>query len=208
MAQDSHLTRTVETTVHLDAEPQKVIRAFLEDADLKGWWRVTRSLVEAKPGGTWCIAWDGFGENKTNHSWTGVIRELDERRLVIDPLVQNEPDRPILFGPLRLEVLAEAARRWNPADRAPPRLPARQALGLAARRGGSGVEARARGYDGLVRQAELTHRPVQVSRGPSSHAPTGQGTAPAPRLGHASREPAARNFFLSSATSRIRCICF
>ncbi len=109
MAPDSHPTRPVETTVHLDAEPQKVIRAFLEDSDLKGWWRVTRSLVEAKPGGTWCIAWDGFGENKTNHSWTGVIRELDERRLVIDPLVLNEPNRPILFGPLRLEVVAEAA---------------------------------------------------------------------------------------------------
>jgi len=108
MAHDSQPTRTVETTVHLDAEPQKVIRAFLEDADLKGWWRVTRSLVDAKPGGTWCIAWDGFGEDKTNHSWMGVIRELDERRLVIDPLVQNEPDRPILFGPMRLEVVAEA----------------------------------------------------------------------------------------------------
>ena len=109
MAHDSQSTRTVETTVQLDAEPRRVIRAFLEGADLKEWWRVTRSLVEAKPGGTWCIAWDDFGENKTNHSWMGVIRELDKRQLVIDPLVLNEPNRPILFGPLRLEVLAEAA---------------------------------------------------------------------------------------------------
>lgn len=109
MAHDSQSTRTVETTVNLDAEPRRVIRAFLEGADLKGWWRVTRSLVEAKPGGTWCIAWDGFGENKTNHSWMGVIRELDKRQLVIDPPVLNEPNRPILFGPLGLEVLPEAA---------------------------------------------------------------------------------------------------
>ncbi len=99
-------TRTVETTVHVVAEPGRVVRAFLDEDDLRGWWRVTRTLVEAEPGGPWSVAWDAYGDAKTDHSWVGVIRELDERRLVIAPLVQNEPDRP-LFGPLELEIVVE-----------------------------------------------------------------------------------------------------
>ncbi len=58
MAHDSRSTRTVETTVHLDAEPPDVLLAFLGDADLKGWWHVTRSLVPRGIDGTaeglWC----------------------------------------------------------------------------------------------------------------------------------------------------------
>ena len=99
-------TRTVETTVDVAAAPARVIQAFLQDEDLKGWWRVTRSLVEPQSGGVWSVSWDAYGEQRTHHSWVGVIRELEEGRLVIAPLVQNEPDRP-LFGPLVLEIVAE-----------------------------------------------------------------------------------------------------
>lgn len=99
-------TRTVKTTVVIDAEPARVIQAFLDDGDLKQWWRVSRSLVEPRAGGVWSVAWDNYGEQQTDHSWVGVIREIDTSRLLVDPLVQNEPDRP-LFGPLALEVVAE-----------------------------------------------------------------------------------------------------
>ncbi len=50
MTHDSQSTRTVETTVNLDAEPRRVIRAFLEGADLKEWWRESRNRVSGKPG--------------------------------------------------------------------------------------------------------------------------------------------------------------
>ncbi len=101
-------TRTVETTVRLNATPGRTINTFLHDNDLKAWWKVSRSLVEPRPGGVWSIAWDGYGEQQTNHSWTGVIHELDKGRLVVAPLLQNEPGRP-LFGPLQLEIVAAPA---------------------------------------------------------------------------------------------------
>ena len=101
-------TRTVETTVALEAGPERAIRAFLDAEDLAGWWGVTRSLVDARPGGAWSVAWDAYGDAATDHSWFGVLRELGEHRLVIGPLIQNEPERP-LFGPLEIEIVAEAA---------------------------------------------------------------------------------------------------
>ena len=101
-------TRTVETTIRIDdVAPERVIEAFLREDDLAAWWHVSRSFVEPVAGGAWSVAWDAYGEQRTNHSWFGVVRELDDRRLVIAPLVQNEPDRP-LFGPLALEIVAEA----------------------------------------------------------------------------------------------------
>ena len=99
-------TRTVETTIDIDnVAPERVIEAFLRDDDLTSSWKVSRCLVVPVAGGVWSVAWDGYGEGGTNHSWYGVIRQLDTRRLLIAPLVQNEPDRP-LFGPLSLEIVA------------------------------------------------------------------------------------------------------
>ena len=62
--------------------------------------------MEPVAGGAWSVAWDAYGEDRTNHSWCGVVREFEAHRLVIAPLVQNEPDRP-LFGPVALEIVAE-----------------------------------------------------------------------------------------------------
>ena len=105
--QKTNGTRTVETTIRIDdVAPERVIEAFLRDDDLTAWWHVSRSLVEPVAGGAWSVAWDAYGEDRTNHSWCGVVRELEAHRLVIAPLVQNEPDRP-LFGPLALEIVAE-----------------------------------------------------------------------------------------------------
>jgi uncharacterized protein YndB with AHSA1/START domain len=105
---DRLATRTVETTQELGVPPERAIQAFLRDEDLRGWWKVSRSLVDPRPGGVWTIVWDAYGDPPTNHMWAGTIRELDETRLLIAPMVQNEPDRP-LFGPLQLEIFAEPA---------------------------------------------------------------------------------------------------
>ena len=101
-------TRTVETTVHVAASPEQVLRAFIDAGDLEGWWKVSRSLVEPEPGGVWSVTWDDYGEAKTQHSWVGVVEEVGPRRMMIGHLVMIEPDRP-LFGPLQLEIVAEPA---------------------------------------------------------------------------------------------------
>ncbi|MHC5063460.1 MAG: SRPBCC family protein [Planctomycetota bacterium] len=100
--------REVLTTVTVPAKPEQVIRAFLDADALHGWWKVSRSLVEDHPGGTWAITWDDYGEEKTTHVWTGVIEQLSDQHLLIGDMVMVEPDYP-LFGPMQLELHAEPA---------------------------------------------------------------------------------------------------
>lgn len=101
-------TRTVEKQVLIPASPERALRAFVDSADLRGWWNVSRSLVQEQPGGVWSVVWDNYGEDRTQHSWVGVVEELSPRRLRIGHLVMIEPGRP-LFGPLELEIVAEPA---------------------------------------------------------------------------------------------------
>lgn len=100
--------RTVETTRIISASPDQVLEAFLDGADLKAWWKVSRSLVERKQGGIWSITWDDWGEEKTQHAWVGEIDELTANRVVIGRLLMIEPDMPLL-GPLQLEIKVEPA---------------------------------------------------------------------------------------------------
>jgi uncharacterized protein YndB with AHSA1/START domain len=99
-------TRTVETSVDVAVVPGRAIAAFLTHHDLAGWWKVSRSLTEPTLGAPWAVAWDAYGDAGTDHAWFGVVRKLADDRLLIDPLVMNEPDRP-LFGPLALEISAQ-----------------------------------------------------------------------------------------------------
>jgi uncharacterized protein YndB with AHSA1/START domain len=96
-------TRTVETTRIISASPEEVLNAFLDDGDLKAWWKVTRSLVEQKQDGIWSITWDDWGEEKTHHAWIGVIEEITPDRLLVGHLVMIEPDMPLL-GSMQLEI--------------------------------------------------------------------------------------------------------
>jgi uncharacterized protein YndB with AHSA1/START domain len=100
--------RTVETTRIISASPAEVLDAFIDDGDLKAWWKVSRSLVERKEGGIWSITWDDWGEEKTQHAWIGVIEEITPDRLLVGHLVMIEPDLP-LFGPMQLEISVKPA---------------------------------------------------------------------------------------------------
>jgi uncharacterized protein YndB with AHSA1/START domain len=102
-------TRTVEATTNISASPGEVLEAFLDDGDLKAWWKVSRTLVEQKEGGVWSITWDDWGDEKTHHAWIGVIENLTADRLVIGHLVMIEPDMPLL-GPMQLEIRVKPAR--------------------------------------------------------------------------------------------------
>ena len=100
--------REVVTRVAIAAAPERVLAAFLDHDDLVGWWKVSRSLVDEEVGGTWAVTWDQYAEEKTSHVWTGVIRELGPRRLLVGDVLMVEPGRP-LFAPLELEIIAEPA---------------------------------------------------------------------------------------------------
>jgi uncharacterized protein YndB with AHSA1/START domain len=107
-AQTAPVGRDVVTTIEISASPERVLRAFLDEDDLASWWKVSRSLVEERRGGTWAVAWDRYGNEQSSHVWTGVIREVGPRRLIIGEMVLVEPDRA-LFAPLQLELETEPA---------------------------------------------------------------------------------------------------
>jgi uncharacterized protein YndB with AHSA1/START domain len=101
-------TRTVETTFFIPASPERVLRSFVDEEDLQGWWKVSRTLVEEHSGGVWSVVWDDYGVDQTQHTWVGVVEELSPRRLRVSHLVMIEPGRP-LYGPLQLEVTVTPA---------------------------------------------------------------------------------------------------
>lgn len=98
--------RSVTTQVNVPATPASVMRAFLDQDALAGWWKVTRSFVDERDGGNWVICWDEYGEDKTDHVWTGVIDSITAQRLVISNMAMVEAGRPI-FAPLQLEIRCE-----------------------------------------------------------------------------------------------------
>ena len=91
--------RSVITIRHMEATPDEVIQAFVDSDDLTAWWQVTRSLVEPEKGGVWSIAWDDWGEEKTHHSWSGVISDIgpglpeDQLEAVFEPFRRHETSR-------------------------------------------------------------------------------------------------------------------
>jgi hypothetical protein len=59
----------------------QVIQAFIDHAHLQPWWGVSRSLIEAKPGGIYTPAWE-IAESGINYSkaWP-VALELLKKHL-------------------------------------------------------------------------------------------------------------------------------
>jgi len=96
--------RSVITTRHMAATPEEVLRAFVNDDDLKAWWQISRSLVEPVEDGVWSITWDDWGEDETQHAWSGVVTELSANKLVVANMVMNEPGMPLL-GPMKLQIV-------------------------------------------------------------------------------------------------------
>ena len=48
----------VTRTQLIQAPPARVMQAFFTDADLKGWWQVTRAFTVARPLGMYAIEWE------------------------------------------------------------------------------------------------------------------------------------------------------
>jgi uncharacterized protein YndB with AHSA1/START domain len=97
--------RKVEVTEIVNTSPENIIRAFVEPSMLRGWWGVERSLIDARPGGLYVVAWDinphGFG-----YLSTGIINEYDPAtKLVVGNYMYANPEKEFL-GPMSLTVQA------------------------------------------------------------------------------------------------------
>lgn len=95
--------RSVHATTSIASGPGDILQAFLQPTHLQGWWGVSRSLVEPKPGGVWTLAWE-ISDSGIKYISTGIIEKIvPEEYLRIHKMVYLNPDREIL-GPMELEV--------------------------------------------------------------------------------------------------------
>lgn len=94
--------RYVTAAIPIKATSEEIIGAFLDPAWLRQWWGVARSMVQARRGGIWALAWD-LSERGYQTTRTGVISRLGPYLLQIDSLVVFFASRKIL-GPLSLKL--------------------------------------------------------------------------------------------------------
>jgi hypothetical protein len=95
--------RLVAASIDIRAKPEKILPAFLRHDHLRKWWGVARSLIEARAGGLYTLAWD-ISEQGIKYISSGVIAELiPSEYLMIRNFVYLNPDKQIL-GPMELEI--------------------------------------------------------------------------------------------------------
>jgi uncharacterized protein YndB with AHSA1/START domain len=97
--------RQVIHSIEIAVPPSQAIQAFLDPAQLRGWWGVERCLIEPRKGGLFTLAWAIF-ENGIKYISTGVFKTCQPgKRLFIEKYAYLNPERTFL-GPQELEVTA------------------------------------------------------------------------------------------------------
>lgn len=95
--------RKVSTSIQVDTDAERALRAFLDPEHMKQWWGVKLALVVERKGGSWALAW-GASEHGYRYVVSGIIKSvLPGKRLRVDSLVYFSPDYPVL-GPMRLSI--------------------------------------------------------------------------------------------------------
>ena len=95
--------RKVENTISINVKPEKIFTAFLDPKMLRDWWGVEKTLIEAREGGNYALAW-GVSENGFGYVTTGRIETFEENRaLKISNFLYFNPKMEIL-GPTCLNI--------------------------------------------------------------------------------------------------------
>ncbi len=97
--------RQVETTIDIQCPAPDVIRAFMEQSQLKEWWQVENSFIEPQTGGLYTLLWNisatGFG-----YVSSGLIQDYDPQGLLsLHKMIYLNPEKQPL-GPMQLLVRA------------------------------------------------------------------------------------------------------
>lgn len=97
----------IHAQVHIRVPAEKVWAALVQPERIQQWWGTSRGLVEPRKGGLWALAWGDQGQGY-RYVLNGVIRVIKPAaRLLVDPLVYFNSERPPL-GPMRVSFsLAE-----------------------------------------------------------------------------------------------------
>lgn len=97
--------KKVEVTTGIKTTPAAIIAAFTDADMLRDWWNVEKSLIDARPGGVYTLAWD-ITDKGLGFVSTGIIKTYDpHNKLIIDNFVYLNPGKTIL-GPMSLTIKA------------------------------------------------------------------------------------------------------
>jgi uncharacterized protein YndB with AHSA1/START domain len=108
--------RHFERTIVIHARPARVLRAFIDHADLAVWWQVARSVALTKPLGTYVVDW-GVAETHDEvlgplgGAFQGTVMEYREERELFVADAHWLPPRGLPLGPMALEVVCTAEGR-------------------------------------------------------------------------------------------------
>lgn len=95
--------RKVENTISINVKPEKIFTAFLDPKMLRDWWGVEKTLIEAKEGGNYALAWS-VSENGFGYVTTGRIETFEQNRaLKINNFLYFNPKMEII-GPTCLSI--------------------------------------------------------------------------------------------------------
>lgn len=105
-----------EQTIVIHAKPARVLRAFVEHADLAVWWQVARSVALPRPLGTYVVDWgvtDAHDEvlGPLGGAFQGTVMEYLEDRELFVADAHWHPPRGLPLGPMALEVICRPQGR-------------------------------------------------------------------------------------------------
>jgi uncharacterized protein YndB with AHSA1/START domain len=107
---------SVEASIVIHARPARVLRAFLEQKDLAVWWQVERSVVMARPMGTYVVDWGTTPDSDEllgplGGAFQGTVMEYQEGRELFVADACWHPPVGMPIGPMALEVRCEPQGR-------------------------------------------------------------------------------------------------
>ena len=97
------------------------MQAFFTDADLKGWWQVTRAFTVARPLGMYAIEWEStdFKDDvlgRLGGAFHGTVIDYRANASFFLAEVYWQPPDGDPIGPMALEVQCRPARQRPPDD--------------------------------------------------------------------------------------------
>jgi uncharacterized protein YndB with AHSA1/START domain len=108
MAADAKILE-VSCTQLIQAPPARVMQAFFADADLKGWWGVTRAFAVPRPLGMYAIEWEttDFKDDilgRLGGAFHGTVMDLRPNASFFLAEVFWQPPDGDPIGPMALDV--------------------------------------------------------------------------------------------------------
>jgi uncharacterized protein YndB with AHSA1/START domain len=103
----------VTQTILVQAPPARVMQAFFNDADLKGWWQVTRAFTVPRPLGMYAIEWEStdFKDEilgRLGGALHGKVMDVRPNTSFFLADVYWQPPDGDPVGPMALEVKCKA----------------------------------------------------------------------------------------------------